>query len=76
MQAPARDGIGTELTHRAIRPAALTDRQRQVVELVTAYVTVAQELPSSGWLARRLQISRQTAHHHVATLRARGFLTP
>lgn len=74
MQAPA--GIGTDLAHRQVRPAALTDRQRQVVELVTAYVTVAQEAPSSGWLARRLRISRQTAHHHVTSLRERGFLAP
>lgn len=74
--AAVRDGLGTELTTRQVRPATMTVRQREVVELVTAYVTVAEEPPSYRWLARRLRISRQRAHQHVRSLRERGFLHP
>lgn len=53
-----------------VRP--LSERQQTVVTLVTAYYSVAQEWPSSGWLSRRLNISRARAWQHLQ--RARGFL--
>jgi hypothetical protein len=54
----------------------LSARQQTVVTLVTQYYAVAQELPSCGWLARRLSISRQRAYTHMETLRRRGWLDP
>jgi DNA-binding CsgD family transcriptional regulator len=55
-------------------PGALTPRQKEVARLVTDYYSVAGELPSAGWLARRLDISRQRALVHVETLRRKRWL--
>lgn len=52
----------------------MSDRQRAVVALVRNYRRVAEEMPSAGWLARRLGVSRQRARHHLETIRARGWL--
>jgi len=62
---------GSALQNRSIGTDDLSDRQRQVVELVRDYAAAAGELPSSGWLARRLQISRQTAYDHLRRLARR-----
>lgn len=70
MMRPASAATGTDgLTHRAVFPGQLTDRQRQVVELVNAYVAVAHEPPSAGWIARRLSISRERARQHLEAIR-------
>lgn len=53
----------------------MTARQREIVELVTAYVRVAQEAPSAGWLSRRLRISRHGAYKHLQLLRERNWLS-
>lgn len=64
----------SELNDRAVPPAALTDRQQEVLTLVQRYQSVAHELPSAGWLSRRLNISRQKALFHVEALRRKGWL--
>jgi DNA-binding CsgD family transcriptional regulator len=55
-------------------PQELTARQREVAELVQRYHAAAQELPSCGWLARRLSISRERARQHMDALRAKRWL--
>ena len=57
------------------RTPPLTNRQRAVLLLVTQYRAVALEMPSAGWVARRLSISRQRAYTHIDQLRRRGWLT-
>ena len=64
----------SDLHNRATLPAALTDRQQQVLVLVRQYQAVACELPSTGWLSRRLNISRQRALDHIGALRRKGWL--
>jgi len=56
--------------------AVLSDRQREVVALVTRYVSVAREFPSSGWLSRRLNISPARARQHIDALRRKNSLPP
>jgi DNA-binding GntR family transcriptional regulator len=60
------------------RPAEqpLSERQQQVFDLARRYYGVSDELPSSGWLARRLAISPQRARQHLDILRSRGWLDP
>lgn len=65
------------LTRPAILPVRSvarepSERQQKVLDLVQAYYAVAEEWPTSGWLSRRLNISRARAWHHLQ--RARGFL--
>jgi hypothetical protein len=43
----------------------LTARQAEAAVLVRSYVEFAGELPSSGWLARRLNVSRQRAYQFL-----------
>ncbi len=62
------------MTSDANRHQPQTERQQTVVALVTRYYEAADELPSSGWLARKLSISRQTAYRHLETARERGWL--
>lgn len=62
----------TELVTRQQRP--LTERQQEVLSLVTQYYAVALELPSTRWLSRRLQISPKRAWQHMDLLRARNLL--
>jgi len=62
-----------------IRPAPaadLTDRQRSVLRLVEEFAAVAGELPSAGYLARRLSISRRRAWTHLDNLRRKGWCRP
>lgn len=61
--------ISEALDNRAVMPSDLTDRQREVLSLVRDYYHVARELPSAGWIARRLSISRATAHAHMEIVR-------
>jgi hypothetical protein len=57
----------------SLRPVeSLTDRERDVVRLVNAYVSVAQELPSAGWLSRRLAISRERARELMQSVREKS----
>lgn len=51
---------------------ALTDRQQAVLVLVEQYYAAAHEMPSAGWLSRRLLISRKRAWQHVQALRDKG----
>lgn len=62
----------TSTTDPDARP--MTPRQREIVELVTAYVQVAHEQPSAGWLSRRLHISYPVAYRHLQLLRERNWL--
>jgi biotin operon repressor len=59
---------------RDATPVALTDRQQTVLALVTSYYEVAREMPSSGWISRRLSISRKRAWEHVQALRGKHWL--
>lgn len=63
-----------DLVNRAEGAATLTPRQREVRALYCAYVAVAEEPPSSGWIARRLRISRKSAYLHVMAIREKGQL--
>lgn len=58
-----------ELQNRAVLAEPITARQREVLQLVQAYYAVALELPSTGWISRRLNISRQRAHALMERLR-------
>ena len=63
-----------QLQDRAHRPSGgapptLTDREREVLTIITAYVSVAHESPSAGWLSRRLQIHRSRAHQLMQSVR-------
>lgn len=58
-----------DLEHQATLPETLTQRQREVASLVRDYVAVARELPSAGWLSRRMNISRERARQHIESLR-------
>jgi hypothetical protein len=62
-------------THNTTTPDTtereLTERQRAVDQLVRAYVEVAHEMPSAGWLSRRLKISRERARQHLQAIRAK-----
>ncbi len=51
----------------------LSARQQEVVTLVQRYVEAAHEMPSSGWLSRRLNVSPTRAKQHLATLRRKGW---
>lgn len=57
---------------RRVEPPALTIRQRQAAALVENYVAVAQEMPSAGWLGRRLSISRQRARELMTSIERKG----
>lgn len=56
------------LTNRA---ATLPPRQSEAVALVEQYRQVAGELPSFGWLSRRLNISRPSAYRLLSRASAR-----
>ena len=62
---------GAALLNRDAGAADLTDRQREVLSVVRTYEAGAGELPSSGWLARRLAISRPAAWEYLRRLEAR-----
>jgi DNA-binding CsgD family transcriptional regulator len=63
-----------DLANRGVEPEDLTDRQREVLQLVEAYYRVAQEAPSYGWLGRRLGVSPQRAAKYVELLRRKRWL--
>ncbi len=69
-----------KLQHGAVGPGSvsgspdLSERQAAVLALVQAYYGLSHELPSSGWLARRLTISPERARQHLGVLRRRGWL--
>lgn len=54
------------------RSLPLTDRQQAVFVLVEQYYAVAHEMPSSGWISRRMAISRKRAWQHLQALRDKG----
>lgn len=62
------------MPHRLGVTPVLTDRERDVAQLLERYVAGAQELPSTSWLSRRLGISRQSAWRHLDALRTKGWL--
>ena len=64
-----------ELQNGAALPDDLTNRQREVADLVARYVAVAHEMPSAGWLSRRMSISRERARQHLEAIRDKGWLT-
>ena len=57
-----------DLDNRAV---PLTPRQAEAVQLVERYYQAAGEMPSYGWLARRIAISRTSAYHLMARVRQR-----
>jgi DNA-binding CsgD family transcriptional regulator len=57
------------LKNRAVMRPGFTDRQETAVAWVERYYEVAMELPSTGWLARRMSISRKRAWEHMAAIR-------
>jgi len=59
-----------QLSNRAIDTSEITSRQLEVLTLVREYYAVAKELPSAGYLSRRLKISRQRAHAIMERLRS------
>lgn len=59
----------SDLQNRAVLPDELTDRQRDVATLVDQFLAVAHEMPSAGWLSRRLKISRERARQHLEAIR-------
>ncbi len=61
-----------ELHNGSTLPSSLTTRQQDAAELVSSYMSVAREMPSSGWLARRMNISRQRAHRYLEVVRAKA----
>jgi DNA-binding MarR family transcriptional regulator len=64
------------LADRVVDARELSDRQQAVATLVERYYSVAREMPSAGWLARQLSISRQRAHAHIDALRRKGWISP
>lgn len=66
-----------DLENRAVTSRTLTERQLEVLQLARGYYAVAREWPSSGWISRRLRISRATAHEHLAIVREKtGLVDP
>lgn len=63
-----------DLDNRMQTQTVLTNRQQQVFVLVHDYYSVAHEMPSTGWISRRLNISRQRAAVLLDTLRTKQFL--
>lgn len=57
-------------------PTPLTVRQQEVADCVKRYVDAAHELPSTGWISRRLNISRERARQHMEALRDKGWFSP
>lgn len=64
----------SDLQHGVVDARTLTTRQEEAARLVTEYLAAAKELPSTGWLSRRMAISRQRAHHYLAVVRERFHL--
>jgi hypothetical protein len=58
-----------DLANRAVD---LTPRQAQVLEQVAAYISVAGEPPSYGWVSRRTGISRASAFRLMERIRERA----
>lgn len=52
----------------------LTGRQRAVLAEIVRYHELTGEGASLSYLARRLDVARQTVHQHVVYLRRKGFL--
>lgn len=65
-----------ELENRAVfgAPPPPTPREASVLALVRAYTESTGEPCSSGYIARRLGIKRQTAYEHIQSLRRKGWL--
>lgn len=59
----------SELNNRAVQSDPMTERQREAFALLRQYYALSNELPSTGWLSRRLNISRQRAHAIMESLR-------
>lgn len=56
-------------------PLPLTERQQQVAVLVQRYKDAAEEMPSSGWISRRMNISTRRAKDHLEALRRKGWFS-
>lgn len=54
--------------------AALTERQRQVFQVVAEYYEHTGEPCSVRYVARRLRVSHQRVHQHLTILRERRWL--
>lgn len=66
----------SDLENRLVAGDELTDRQRDVASLVQQYIAVAHEMPSAGWLSRRLNISRERARQHLEAIREKRRMPP
>lgn len=78
-----RSSMPVDLHNTAVWPSELTDqrrplsgRQREVAALIQKYYAGANELPSYGWLARQLDVTRQTAREYVEALKTKGWCAP
>lgn len=72
----APEGVGLRLHTTSgmdTPPNHLTVRQQEVADCVQRYVEAAHELPSAGWISRRLNISRERARQHMEALRDKGW---
>lgn len=54
----------------------LTDKQRAVYALAIQYYLAVGEPCSTSWLARRLDLNRNTVRDHAAAIRRKGWATP
>lgn len=54
--------------------ADLTDRQREVLQLMTRYGEQYEETPSVSFIARRLGVHRNTVQAHLEALCRKGWI--
>jgi DNA-binding FadR family transcriptional regulator len=62
------------ITPAKVTPQPLTDRQRLVLSIIAQYYVQNQEPITIALLARKLGVSRTTAHEHVRVLHQKGWL--
>jgi DNA-binding NarL/FixJ family response regulator len=55
-------------------PSPLTQRQQQVLQLMTRYGEQFDEAPSVSFIARRLQVHRTTVQDHLEAIHRKGWL--
>jgi predicted DNA binding protein len=56
------------------QPTPLTDRQREVLQLMTRYGELLEEPPTMAFLARRMRVDRSTIREHLEAIHRKGWL--